>query len=179
MDLAKEAIEAFFLQRFCCQDAGTHRYRLGQPFFHGGWHHATDGRILVSLPADGARDTPEVNGKALPRAAEMLAGTEAVEKWEPLPTPTDCKVCKGTGKAARICECDQCENQHTATSDCDDCWLVCGPHHIATKYAELVRQLPGVVWGYSDDGRYLDRVFFKFTGGQGVVMPLRPGHENE
>lgn len=117
------------LSKFCSLDPT--RVVLNQPFTWGPWTYATDGRILVRVPARGDEPAPLQGCPTADNVEGLLNNAQPMPEpvtlrlpeklWEDLP----CPICKGKGKASACptCEgsgevtCSECNHEH----DCDDC----------------------------------------------------------
>lgn len=180
------------LQKFCERDE-TPRYDINQPWVEGGWRYATDGRVLVRVPAPDEPDSPRpVNNKKRPRAFEILQ--PAVDgDWEPWPAIDRCSTC-GSDRRMMPCDnchgngmciCDDCECEHkcgqcqgTGEEECMTCMGSHGVDHmfgqskLAHRYAYMISKLPNAVYLPTED-KDAALIRFKFDGGEGAVCPLK------
>jgi hypothetical protein len=95
------------LQRFCW--ANDYRKHLRQPWAHKGWMYASNGQILVRVPAPEHAETVFAE-KVAESAVGMLADIGGRE-YAPLPAFTlgaVCEYCKGVGtiKQSKCPDCD-------------------------------------------------------------------------
>ncbi len=119
------------LNKFCLKDTDGARYALGEPFVQRGFRYATDGRVIIRLPAKGEKNTA---GKKLPECDELFEQkfnigegefVEPVVKW--IPGVIDCPKCDGSGfNSFETCgecdgdgkvECPTCEH----VDECEEC----------------------------------------------------------
>ena len=113
------------LQKFCAKD--SIKYAIANPFVRGGWRYATDGRVLVRVPAP-LIPSDGINREQQPDVDTVLRGvdfTKCTESMPPLRSDSrgkdkekkcNCKMCPscdGTGG----CVCPDCGNGH----DCPVC----------------------------------------------------------
>ncbi len=158
------------LTPFCSTDPS--RPYLGMPFNRGDLTYATNGHIAVRVPK--RRDCPE--GKT---AAEKVFPADPPISLRELPKYKIPRV-----KSEACGACDGRGYEH----DCPDCTCVCIRCDGAGKCAEPISvALGGAVF----DGRYIKMLlrlksvmvpadpdpfagmYFKFDGGEGVLMPMR------
>lgn len=177
------------LQEFCECDEYP-RYEINKPWVESGWRYATDGRVLVRVPAIDEPDSPQpINGKKRPRGFEIMQPVDG--DWLPWPQIKKCTMCGSRDRrmpcdhcsGSGICICE-CENEHkcghcngTGKRECTTCIGNTVPHlfgksKLAHKYAWLIAQLPDVEY-LPTDSKDADLVRFKFEGGEGAVCPLR------
>lgn len=163
-----------FLGAFCGEPDA--RYFMQLPYVQCGWRYATDGRIVVRVPSPGEPDTPEPAEGRLP--PDLLYDFPAqIEEMIPWPAPEytigECDACRGTGK--ELCRVCDSETRH----ECSACagagkvpiGLNVGYWFIAARYDRLIRDLPGVM--FCNEGTSSGPLYFRFDGGEGLVMPLR------
>lgn len=179
------------LQRFCLADLtdGSRYPAMAKPFMRGGMKYATDGRILIAVPAPGEPDTTE----RTPRAEELLPEIGPSAEYLPWPTTEPCLPCGQTGQVTRTCRvcsglgehwCDQCETDHECKACDEDCKQIeiCDCREfgqaieincrtIARHYVYLASTLPNVQF-FADRGSQEKPLRFRFNGGEGVVMPM-------
>jgi hypothetical protein len=151
--------------------------KMDEPWVLDGWRYATDGRILVRVPAAGVPNTITIPDHHFPPAQKLFAESPAVE---PIPWPTaplvlksiECLQCDGSGRIG----CEDCDNLERC--------LVCGgigygslplyrkvgEHMIAVAHDMIIRSLPNVRW--FPGKHYLHPLPFIFDGGEGRQMGL-------
>ena len=152
------------LAKFC--GAG----KLALPFTRGAYTWATDGRLMVRVPADaGIPDNP-----AAPDAAKVFGREWAPGEWLPVPfaTPPDseeCAYCHGDG----VRECDM-GHQH----DCDYCdgtGKVTPIETITVGNAHYQRRYLALIQGWEISPRGMDKPACIRCGETvGLLMPCRP-----
>lgn len=112
------------LKRFCAS-TDDDRACLREPWPHKGWMYATNGHIIVRVPAPDHAGTVAEHDIA-ERAVGIFAKCEA-DGHAPLPRLAlgqKCNVCRGTGHVYTVkCgECDDGEFQHGShTYECKEC----------------------------------------------------------
>lgn len=113
------------LQRFCAISDDDRAY-LNAPWPHKGWMYASNGHIIVRVPAPDHAATVAAHDIA-ERAAGIFAKCEA-EGHAPLPLRLDlgqkCTVCRGTGHVYTVAckECEGGEFEHGShTYTCQEC----------------------------------------------------------
>ena len=156
------------LQVFCSTDET--RTVLQVPFSDAFYTYATDRRIIVRVPL-----WPDVTATG-PNAAKVCEHIPAdwtaiklVKLPEPLP-PIETEVCESCGGGEENKKgCDECDgkgftNKTTFYRLGNRCYQPFYLHKIAT--------LPDVVIA-PDYGMYPQPLRFKFTGGVGLLMPMR------
>jgi hypothetical protein len=115
------------LTPFCaCADG---RYVISAPWVKDGIRYATDGKLLVAVPAAGEDDTPLAVGKQFFDGAKLMSSQHVGICNSPIPRPTGetleeertdcdcgdtCMTCDGSGE----CTCSACEDTHTC-GECD------------------------------------------------------------
>jgi hypothetical protein len=194
------------LQQFCHPNAGSTRFRMDVPFVRAGYRYATDGRIVVRVPAPGEPDTESDAAAKFPNADDIFG--KAITPCR-APWPVDdyvrksgtcfrcdgygevdgdeCGKCYGSGiKVCPTCEheedCDYCDGRGKVNgSPCPACdsgnstqyrsHIVVDGRPIQFKYAEMIRNLPGVQFCASAGGP-TSLLGFVFDGGEGAVMPM-------
>jgi len=178
------------LKTYCSTD--IQRKWVTQPFTVGDSTFATDGRILLRVPA--IAEVPEV-----PEATQGSKGVRAlvqdvVNEYKPLPSfePREkgpCPECDGTGKTGWV-ECPDCDERiylDGQTIVCLGCGglgrrlkrddvnnlsaVDIGGTWISAKYYEILSKLPGLTIATNKDAT--GPCHFKFDGGDGLLMPVR------
>lgn len=190
------------LQAFCEKPDGL-RYYLQAPFAHRGYLYASNGHILVRVPAPEHAGTVCEHKPAeasVKMFAELQVGTYAA--IPPLQVPRLCKPCKGAGHYlqtyCRTCqgegevhtrhgnyrECKPCAGTgNLATPDGDDqtcraCYghgresarLAIGAAVFEVNYLMMIKVLPDHKFAA---GAFDKTAHFVFTGGEGLLMPMR------
>jgi len=116
----------------CCTNDDTW-YDMNQPWRHGGYIYATDGRICVRMKDDPAIELPLADEKPnLPPAHESFRDAKpspmkfSIEGIEIKIKMAKCLDCGGAGKQSGICdkcdgtgfvECPECRQK----TECDEC----------------------------------------------------------
>jgi len=162
------------LSVFCGPHPGA-RYDTEEPFVVGVWRWATNGSIMVRVPAGGADPT---RGRRLPDVAAFVRlwadSFRRVDKrraWPPFDkdgTEYLCRRCWGHGKDIEECEacggggwaginpCPVCRGDGTIAKDKTVCSHCCGAGRLRLQtvggatidehYWRLISRLPGVYW---------------------------------
>jgi hypothetical protein len=116
------------LQPFCSTDKS--RVGIVAPFTKGGWTYATNGRIMIRVPAiPGVEDrpgTPINPEKVLPGREVCGTPVELPPGWGNFPVNIKtCKRCGGGGRTIRCRHCDGEGHKPCPTclhdEDCDEC----------------------------------------------------------
>ena len=114
-----------YITVFCAEEDG--RYRISKPWVKSGWRYATDGRVVVRVPAPGE---PDESGDRLLDGGHWFGefNFHAARCTEPFPAHDgrtieqacdneahmkECPDCNGSG----TCRCPRCEHPH----DCPEC----------------------------------------------------------
>ena len=155
------------LKPFCAKPGG--RYSLDAPFVIGGWLYATDGAVIVRIPAT---SEPDVGlERKVPRKLEAYLPTVADDAtWHAFPKVKECLPCAGHGFID--VPCPTCGQDTKKMCECKATAIRLGPAEVAEYYASLIASLPGVQ--YVKPATANDIVRFRFDGGEGSVMPLQP-----
>lgn len=189
---------AIDLSRFCDRD---HSY-ISRPWVESGVRYASDGRIIVAVPADGEPSSEHRH----PNGPDILKGFPDSADWMPWPEPAyvddmaDCLACDGTGDESTE-NCPECDGAGTTTcphcfheDDCDECdgagvirtadCVQCGgtgrvlrPARIEVAgrwFAWDVDQLVRLLPNpeFAHDSKDRFKTWLVFDGGRGVVMAL-------
>lgn len=166
------------LQAFCA--TAPYRSYLHKPFTRGDWTYATNGHIAVRVPA-----LPHYDDTEGASTIHTFFDVHANATWRPL------------GHAilpeAGLVECDACRGRGRE-HDCPDCSCMCeacdgtgmrkavvsvelrGLGDVNATYAALLLALPGIEVApiVADLGAIaIPAIAFRFSGGVGVLMPLR------
>ena len=167
------------LQKFCADDG--FRPSINKPWTRDGKTYATNGHILIAIPA--VQGVPE--NVLAPNAEAVLVKVPAPENWFLIPhdipepqTSTEkvpCDRCSGTGEI----ECRECGS----TLECPECggngklepitpFILheIGGVSFDAKCLHLLKNLPGVEIGPNGEGK-VARI--RFEGGEGLLMPVR------
>lgn len=105
------------LKKFCSTDHT--RPTILKPFTQDGFTFATDGRILVRIPAieGGADDGPEDSIRVIPSDLKNYQPVQLPPNWESIIQPeTPCHTCEGTGS---IGKCRHCQGH--GEIECETC----------------------------------------------------------
>lgn len=158
------------LQKFVSKD--MQRSTIEKPWTRGGFTYATNGHIIVRVPA--RADVPEV--MTAPDATKLKWGVVGESVPIPdLPEPTmeecgdcfaieedmkDCEECKGTGKVPKYHDVEV------------------GGASFSAEYLALIKALPGyrfypVKNDFSKVRYSANPSPFTFDGGEGLLMPLK------
>jgi hypothetical protein len=115
-------METLDLQKFCPR--ADPRTELLAPFVLEGTRYATNGYVLVAVPAAGEPDSPRTHAGAKKMLEWMHTKAERLQaEWRPWPAfvagtrEKKCAACDGTGKASQ--ECPDCEGE--GNTDCPHC----------------------------------------------------------
>lgn len=173
------------LQQFCRQHEG--RYDFEKPFVQRGYRYATDGVVMIRVPATGEIDTQtelpfDLNAKFFTRPKFATAEFIPFPAVEVKYTKTACEACFGNGKHS--CGCEYCKDY-----ECRDCGgvgfsekyepdlvSIGFDQYISGKHLMLIRMLPNPKFAKQIQER--NQVTFIFDGGQGVLM-MRIDRPNE
>lgn len=165
------------LQKFCSIDPT--RQAIHQPWTRDGFTYATDGRILVRVPA--MADVPEneqaPNADRLwPMSSTWQVTGQPVPEHPPEPFSTPCKECDGKGKWSETrgkrrvdSECTECDGTGSVVQAQP---IAFGKHLLSDVYLRKLSLLPGVKWLHESTEENLP-VRFTFDGGEGLLMPMR------
>jgi len=166
------------LQRFCSTDAG--RQSIHEPWLVGGKTLATNGRIIVA--ADGELDGVSANPDAPSKAAlDLFVEPPAGSTFMGIPgvNEDECDDCDGSGVVE--CLCPECSNVYERK--CKTCSGM-GYAYTPDKVQIGERTFSGYnIYKMRDledvqihiEGDRHSACYFTFTGGCGVVMPIRQG----
>lgn len=156
------------LKPFC----STFLSHLCEPFSHGNYTYATDGKMIIRVArVDGVDENPSApseNGinDVMQQFVEGTA-TEYIPAFPPVVREV-CACCGGNG-ISDWDECQECE-KGTVTK-----WEVVqiGARKIKNIFLEKIATLPSA--RISSTGESLTGCSFVFDGGIGIVMPVRDG----
>lgn len=156
------------LRRFCAKDLGP--LPINKPWVKDKRRIATDGRICVAVPTDEPDHDPSLRYPRLTGFFDLNG-----IGWTVLPSvKSRCDLCNGAGFFLEPYYCH-------GGCDATGLWhkVICGCHirfgtrKIATHYAQLIAELPGIEWGAKDSDSGAP-IHFRFDGGCGLLMPLDP-----
>ncbi len=171
--------EVIDLYEFCCADYSS-RYDFSQPFVFEGFKWASDGIIMVRVPAaDENRAVPKDGMKFVNpwTVWHRFQKDGAFVEFKPEPfAVVKCWACR-SGK----CSCESCELEEIR-DDCQCCngfarvWFPLttsvGSATINTRYADLISKLPNPMIVMPKDAEKTNAISFRFGGGEGLLMPL-------
>lgn len=153
-----------------CEDLPWWNCDSSRPFVFSGYRHATDARICIRVPAIGEFDTSPGN-RPFPPCEMRFQDFPTIADWTRWPAPNQedehaiCAVCAGTGGMGSIV-CEHCSGEGR--------WLerkqLIGSKFIDVRYDQKIRALPNAHFSSPADE---PAIYFRFDGGEGVVMPLR------
>ncbi len=151
------------LESFCEKDEDT-RHSLALPVCQGDYVYATDGRIVVRMPANSY--SGEVSkGRSYP-AVEDLGWDKEVVRWEPVPEPQPCDYCNSRRTIP--------SHDRNIQVPCRECLVQIQDTSLAWHLVEpLTRFGTGLEVGLEiGTAGPMSAVHFRFDGGYALVMPL-------
>jgi len=151
------------LQRFCA-DASEPREYLQQPWTRDGYTCATNGHIIVRIPA--IADIPD-NADS-PNNTKLFAKTAPATVWMPVPKmamPEDvlCDWCDGTGKDTSDEQCEKCNRTGKVP---DRSGIQFAGTAFAKRYLALIQG-----WQIAPNG--LMPAWIRNDDALGLLMPMR------
>lgn len=169
------------LQPFCSTDPD--RAYLMQPWTREGFTWATNGHILVRVPA--RREV--VGNPEAPNAARIMACHVGAEfsplpavKWPDEPERKKCEICSGSGRDPEFPThlCFECEGDGNGFQPLTSVLIRGVPFQV--KYVRMIAALPGTEFAVSpnpptENVRETKPTAFRFTGGVGALMPMKRG----
>lgn len=168
------------LTPFCSADKS--RYSIHKPFVQGGCLCATDGYILVRVPSKEPDTIAGDPGLHLPNVHEKVPWKQR-GAWRPWPrrnrvgAPRHCPTCAGKGSYI----CGKCKYER-ACPDCggegklyDDVFQSINGRHVGVRCDDLIRTLPKRQYRHVPNPNPEHPILFRFTGGEGLLMPLAKG----
>lgn len=177
----------FDLQPYCKDE--PRRYAINRPWRQGEYVYATDGRILVRVQHQ-LCECGGPDGK-VPDCEQVINPMAKVRDWEFPPPGVHCEECSGIGRRTAICSTcrgtgwyiiagqmepcfheDDCEAVQIFA--CDNCRIEFEAARFAQWYMNLVRRLPNVRVGVIDKKDERAPLYFRFDGGVGVLMGIKP-----
>lgn len=158
------------LRPFCANE-WEDRIGLQKPWRDGAWVYATNGHMVVRVPANSVQDAPLRDAASQPANppkmfAELHDGMEGeFLLMPPLPADVVCDFCDGGGAADDGDECPKCfGTKHAFT------YFTLGDSGFNLHYLHLLSALPQVrirTQGTKTAGALI------FDGGQALLMPMR------
>lgn len=163
---------------------------MGEP----NYCYATDGKIAIRL--DDWHEKEFEPFDKIPSMKGIFDSIRNVREWTPIPEVPVCEKCNNTGIFESECEscdgrkssyCDHCEKDHSCPccegsgkgpKECHSdnelyyCNVPLFNRRIQSRLFAKIAPLPSVEIGVANNDS-TERVYFRFTGGIGVVMPLR------
>ena len=184
------------LWEFCTPESNT-KFDTSEPFVKNGWKYATNGHVCVRVQFE----APDDDHKKFP-PCEKLFKEFPTGEWLPWPTPKYCIQCFGKGtigcaggnewcescggyegcgiRKCRMCGGKEDRGDLADNQPMDSRWI--GFHLIYAKYDALIHLLPNAkflagVKPANDFSKPSEQNWlpFVFDGGQGIIMPLKPG----
>ena len=160
------------LQSFCANQWEVRSY-LQRPWRDGEWVYATNGHMIVRVPAESAPDV-EARTSAQPKNPPDMFRVALEQEGEfllmpPLPEDVPCPTCAGTGEIDEgiygTDECPSCfATKHTFT------YFELGDSGFNLHYLRLLSALPQV--RIRTQGTKTAAALI-FDGGQALLMPMR------
>jgi hypothetical protein len=161
------------LEKFCSTD--PNRASISVPWTSDGYTWATDGRVLIRVPAiTGVSDNPKAPQN--PSKLWSLNGVPELLAWLPLPAAPEedwvaCDVCHD---GTHLCDCG---HDHECGT-CDGLGKVLritpvtmdGGYRLNDRYVRLLSCLPDIEVAPFAINKAIP---FRFSGGDGLLMPLR------
>lgn len=152
----------------------TYREYIKAPWSLGDYSYATNGHVLIRVPR--RDDAPDCNKELLSKVNHNFDVSPA--EWLPIPEVSpqkiDCDECNGTGEYI----CHTCDHNHGDCENCDGTGKVqkrtpvtVGNTLFSDVYLAMIAALPGAQIGVQD---YPNASRFRFDGGDGLIMPMRP-----
>lgn len=172
-------IDLKLLQTFCSTD--DMRLGLQSPLTINGYTYATDGRIIIKVPAiDGV---PETTKEILiARICAEFSGVKNTGRFLPVPPPDgNCSTCLGLKKIACVfCDCCGWKIDLATDIPCLDCegsgkgyndkQVPFEDHELNPIYLRKLLTLPNCKIASNLDSN--NPVSIMFDGGQGLLMPM-------
>jgi hypothetical protein len=167
------------LQQFCSTE--QFRFNLHKPFSYGAFSYASDGIIAIRVAR--RDDIPEAKEARIPETLDewfsKLKGAPFESDMPVLPddeeseTMEQCQECDGRGKKHDCpdceCFCDECNGTGVQTTT-KEITIDAFGSIFRLKNLRRVLRLPGIEIAV-DRVRPLEPIFFRFNGGDGVLMP--------
>lgn len=167
------------LKQFC----GTEltRYYLNEPWTRDGFTYATNGHILVRVPArhdiEDQPKAPDITKMPWPNgvvefidAPRMVLPPVSLRKCEECGGRRFEHECPDCECACELCACELCDGTGEVSSD-DKTSIDFNGNLFALRYIRQLMKLQRLTIG---SGEYqASPMPFKFKGGEGLLMPLR------
>lgn len=164
------------LQKFCSTD----RESLSKPFTQGNYTYASDGRLMIRVPAlpdavnpDAPKDVERIvfDSNPIDPSKVHLVGSLKIPKLE---GSSDCPVCKGTADHF----CTKCEGLHpcgkcngTGSFPENPIRVPIGEHSVSHILLNAIKDLPNCsLQESSRDSKSALGIIF--DGGDGRLMPM-------
>lgn len=167
-------MRAIDLQKFCSEDET--REPLMKPWRDGDFTYASDGRVIIKVPAEPG-DVVQPKTPTPEKVAIIFSWFNGPGlEWQKLPTlpvleTQGCGVCHGDGEHECDCGCvHKCGNCDGVGKIPIDAHLDIGPARFNCYYLRLIADLPGLEIAVRGE---LDPMMLRFDGGVGVLMPMR------
>lgn len=170
------------LQPFCSTDES--RPQLLIPFSRGAYTYATDARILVRVSRiedvgeEGGLDLEAINAAASIEGREPFY-TEDLTQWQEVPEirgrafPACCSECAEGPRYEIKLNCPECKGTGVVEGFAPDQHeMRVGNRLAAWHYLKKIKALPNAEVS-TEIGTKLAPIIFRFTGGVGLLMPLR------
>ncbi len=159
------------LMKFCKLD---HKM-INRPWTRDGHTHATNGQVLVRVPAmDDIPDNPDAPDTLILERKTPFPEKYIPLSWLVLPEPVMkiCEYCKGSGKEHRLNEaCEECDGVGKFEEPRK---IMMSKTFFLVELIRTIRELPNCEIGVNDlsgDIRSLPASRFRFDGGDGFIMP--------
>lgn len=162
------ALTEIDLKRFCGQ-ADMGRYNFSSPYVRGGFKYAGSPTLIVRVPSNGEAET-ERKEPSFPPNPEKLAW-QSPDDAELVPWPAAGYVFE---EREVMVDEDWGDGQYPSGEFAfypSTARQVVGVQILATKLHYKVSTLPNV--RYLPGGKAIEPVYFRFDGGEGLVMPMR------
>lgn len=159
------------LETFC--DKESERFDLALPFRRSGNVYATDGRIVVRVPATHYDGPLALATAKTPNPEDFGWDKEvAVASWDAVPEPLPCEDCKDQrGAPYQVPDDDGYYYDESIRVTCPHCRIVVQGVTLAWHLVEpLTRFGDNLECGV---GVQAIAVHFRFDGGYALVMPLK------
>ena len=141
-------VTASDLQPFCDSISSN----LSRPWTRGGYTYATNGHVMVRVPAlADVDDNPDAPDAAAIFEKYFKADDPTILDWSRVPTPKtqeiNCPDCDGTGfehECPRCdCACEECDGTGVVTNGKIN-WVQVRGIQFSSKYLLMLRRLPGL-----------------------------------
>jgi len=164
------------LMKFCLNDPCSAHQELSQPWSRRDYTCATDGRIMIRIPR--LPDVPEYAGKIdIGKIWPKEIMTELCDIPDyPAPQFVNCPECGGKGTYVNeagkpTATCDYCDGDKTipiySRIEINGCLF---NDHLLS----LIKDLPGIkICPVKKDTTTYPPSYFKFDGGDGLIMPMK------